>query len=284
MSSHLRGWQYRRLWSVASEPGERPGRPATRPVGQGRQDMGTAVVHFEIGGPDDQPLITFYRQLFGWDLQAMPGGGYTLIDTRGGGGINGGIGKSQTGEPWSTFYVEADDLQAVLDRAESMGAKTAMPVTDFGGMVTIAMFTDPDGLLVGLVKSADPAQSQDQPGPSAGSGEPVDWFEVLGSDAEHTQRFYADLFGWTVDTTGFPGYGMTDTRAGRGIQGGLGAGEQRWATIYASVADVEQTLAKAESVGGSRAYGPMAVDDRMQTGAFRDPAGNMFGVYHRAAH
>jgi predicted enzyme related to lactoylglutathione lyase len=109
----------------------------------------------------------------------------------------------------------------------------------------------------------------------------VDWFEVLGSDAEHTQRFYADLFGWTVDTTGFPGYGMTDTRAGRGS---LGAGEHRWATIYASVADVEQTLAKAESLGGSRAYGPMAVDDRMQTGAFRDPAGNVFGVYHRAAH
>ena len=86
-----------------------------------------------------------------------------------------------------------------------------MPVTDFGGMVTIAMFTDPDGLLVGLVKSADPGQQQDQPGPSAGAGEPVDWFEVLGSDAGRTQRFYADLFGWTVDTAGFPGYGMTDT-------------------------------------------------------------------------
>jgi len=106
---------------------------------------------------------------------------------------------------------------------------------------------------------------------------------VLGSDAENTQRFYADLFGWTVDTTGFPGFGMTDTRASRGIQGGLGAGEQRWATIYASVADVEQTLARAESLGGSRAYGPVAVDGRMQTGAFRDPAGNVFGVYHRAA-
>jgi uncharacterized protein len=245
--------------------------------------MGNAVMHFEIGGPDDQPLVAFYRQLFGWDLQPMPGG-YTLIDTRGGGGINGGIGKSQTGEPWSAFYVEATDLQAVLDRAESMGAKTVMPVTDFGGMVTIAMFTDPDGLLVGLVKAADPGQPQDQAGPSAGPGEPVDWFEVLGSDAGRTQRFYADLFGWTVDTSGFPGYGMTDTGAGRGIQGGLGAGEQRWATIYARVADVEQSLASAETLGGSRVYGPMAVDDHMQTGAFRDPAGNVFGVYHRAAH
>jgi predicted enzyme related to lactoylglutathione lyase len=77
---------------------------------------------------------------------------------------------------------------------------------------------------------------------------------------------------------------MTDTGAGRGIQGGLGAGEQRWATIYAQVADVEQTLARAESLGGSRVYGPMAVDDHMQTGALRDPAGNVFGVYHHAAH
>src|SRR5499427_2419349 len=184
--------------------------------------MGNAVVHFEIGGPDDAPLVTFYGELFGWKLQAFEGGGYTLIDTNGGGGINGGIGKSQTGEPWSTFYVEAEDLQAVLGKAESLGAKTVMPVTDFGGAVTIAMFNDPDGLLIGLVKSADPSAAEQPPGPSAGAGEPVDWFEVLGSDAGRTQRFYGELFGWTVDTCGFPGYGMTDTGAGRGIQGGLG--------------------------------------------------------------
>jgi predicted enzyme related to lactoylglutathione lyase len=162
-----------------------------------------------------------------------------------------------------------------------------MPVTDFGGAVTIAMFNDPDGLLVGLVKAADPAQGE-APGPSAGTGEPVDWFEVLGSDSGRTQRFYTELFGWTVDGGGSgapPSYGMTATGAGHGIQGGLGSSTgPRWATIYASVADVEQTLAKAESLGGSRIYGPMAVDDHMQTGAFRDPAGNVFGVYHHGDH
>jgi hypothetical protein len=26
------------------------------------------------------------------------------------------------------------------------------------------------------------------------------------------------------------------------------------------------------------------VDDHMQTGAFRDPAGNVFGVYHHGEH
>jgi len=261
--------------------------------------VGNPVVHFEVGAADDGLLAAFYGELFGWGLQGFSGGGYTMIDTRGGGGINGGIGKSQTGEPWSAFYVEADDLQAMLDKAKSLGGATVVPVTDFGGAVTIAMFGDPDGLLVGLVRApAGPSQGG-EPAPSAGSGEAVTWFEVMGSDAARTQRFYADLFGWTVDSSVFPGYATVDTGAGRGIQGGIGGGAgARWATVYAGVADVEQTLRRAEKLGGSRIsdsgvpalksaaraalYGPDSADDGMETGAFRDPAGNVFGISHKS--
>ena len=256
--------------------------------------MGNAVVHFEIGAADDGPLVAFYGELFGWGLQGLPGGGYTLIDTRGGGGINGGIGRSRSGEPWSAFYVETADLQATLDTANSLGGTTVMPVTDFGAAVTIAMFSDPDGLLVGLVRAPAESAQGDEPAPSAGPGAPVTWFEVMGSDAARTQRFYADVFGWAVDGSAFPGYATVDTGTGRGIQGGLGGGaESRWATIYAAVADVDQTLSRAEKLGGSRIsdpgvpalkaaaraalYGP--TDDRMKTGAFRDPSGNVFGIF-----
>jgi uncharacterized protein len=249
--------------------------------------MGNPVVHFELGGPDDEPLVRFYGELFGWGLQRVPGDGifYTLVDTRGGGGVNGGIGKSATGEPWATFYVEADDLQPVLDKAESLGGKTVMPVVEVPGMVTFAMFTDLDGLLVGLVKRAEPREGAPQ-GPSVGHGVPVDWFEVLGSDGARTQAFYGELFGWKLNDRGSPGYGLVDTDAGgRGIQGGIGAGgEQRWATIYANVPDVEKTLARAEQLGGTRVYGPTQVDDHTETGALRDPAGNVFGVYHHPPH
>jgi hypothetical protein len=252
-------------------------------------------VHFEVGAADDGPLAAFYGELFGWGLQSLPGGGYTMVDTRGGSGINGGIGKSQAGEPWSTFYVETDDLQATLDKANSLGGTTVMPVTDFGGAVTIAMFNDPDGLLVGLVRAPAEASGGDEPAPSAGPGAPVTWFEVMGSDAARTQRFYADLFGWAVDSSVFPGYATVDTGTGRGIQGALGGGEQsRWATIYAKVADVGQTFSRAEKLGGSRISDPGVPalkaaarvarygsrdDDHMQTGAFRDPAGNVFGIF-----
>jgi predicted enzyme related to lactoylglutathione lyase len=258
--------------------------------------VGNAVVHFEIGAADDGPLVAFYAELFGWGLQGFPGGGYTLVDTRGGGGINGGIGRSQTGEPWSAFYVETDDMQATLDKASALGGTTIMPVTDFGGAVTIAMFNDPDGLLIGLVRAPD-EPAGDEPAPSAGAGAPVDWFEVMGADAARTQRFYADLFGWTVDTS-FPGYAAVDTGSGRGIQGGIGGGEaSRWATVYARVADVDEALSRAEKLGGARISDPglsalkaasraalyEGSGDPVKTSAFRDPAGNTFGLYHYAA-
>jgi hypothetical protein len=253
--------------------------------------MGKAVVRFEISAADDGPLVGFYGQLFGWELHGLPGGDYTRIDTRGGLGLNGGIRKSRTGEPWSTFYVETDDLQATLDKATALGGTTVMPVTHLGA-ANQAMFNDPDGLLVGLVQaSAEPSQA-DWPAPSAGSQEPVDWFEVMGSDAARTQQFYAVLFGWTLDYAGFPDYAVVDTGTDRGIIGGLGGGvESRWTTIYAAVDDVDQTLSRAEKLGGSRVSDPGVpalkraarqarfgfVDHK--TAAFRDPAGNVFGIY-----
>jgi uncharacterized protein len=237
--------------------------------------MANPVVRFEVGAADDQPLVRFYGAMFGWDLQAVADG-YTLVDTRGGTGINGSIGRSQSGEPWATFYVQVDDLQATLDRAEALGGRTVWPVTELPGMA-FAMFDDPDGLLVGLQRG-DASFGAVTAGPSPGDGAAVDWFEVLGADAARSQRFYGELFGWAVPEGA---YGQVTA----GIGGGIGAGgETRWATVYAAVADVEATLARAESLGATRVYGPNPVDDHTWTGAFRDPAGNAFGVYRHGPH
>ena len=50
-----------------------------------------------------------------------------------------------------TFYVGADDPQATLDKAEELGGTTIMPVTELEN-VTIALFVDPEGHVVGLAK------------------------------------------------------------------------------------------------------------------------------------
>ena len=111
---------------------------------------------FEVTGQDGPALQRFYSELFGWEVTDAGGGvGYGLV-AAGEKGIGGGIGASPDGGPgWVTFYVEVDDPAAYLAEAEKLGAKTVVPlseVPDYG--LTFAMFTDPEGHLVGLSKGA----------------------------------------------------------------------------------------------------------------------------------
>ena len=115
--------------------------------------MPNPVVHFEIMGSDGAALQGFYRELFGWKVDTDDEWQYGLVETGGGGGINGGIAGTQDGDAKRiTVYAAVDDPQAYLDKAEGLGATTLMPVTDMGGLV-IAMFRDPAGNATGLVKN-----------------------------------------------------------------------------------------------------------------------------------
>ncbi|HVB14316.1 MAG TPA: VOC family protein [Candidatus Dormibacteraeota bacterium] len=70
-------------------------------------------------------------------------------------GIGGGIGGGDGGDEasWVTFYVEVDDPQATLDKIEQLGGKVQLPVTDVPGGPTMALFRDPEGHLIGLVRA-----------------------------------------------------------------------------------------------------------------------------------
>lgn len=115
--------------------------------------MPNPVVHFEIVGKDGRRLQQFYGELFGWTINADNPHGYGLVDT-GSGGIGGGIGTTD-GPNWVTIYVEVPDLQATLQKAESLGGRTLMPPTEIPGAATLAMFADPEGNIIGLLKARD---------------------------------------------------------------------------------------------------------------------------------
>jgi len=115
--------------------------------------MGNPVVHFEINAKDGKKLQSFYASLFDWKIDADNPMNYGMVDTQGAGGIAGGIGQTEDGGPtYVTFYVQVPDLQASLDKAEKLGAKTIMPPTEIPGVVTIAMFEDIEGNKIGLIK------------------------------------------------------------------------------------------------------------------------------------
>ncbi len=113
--------------------------------------MPNPVVHWEISAKDAKKAQDFYANLFGWHVDSSNPMNYGLVDTHGEGGINGGI--PQTDEkPGVTIFIQVDDLQAYLDKAEKLGGKAVMPPTEIPNMVTLAMFSDLDGNVIGLVK------------------------------------------------------------------------------------------------------------------------------------
>ena len=45
-------------------------------------------------------------------------------------------------------------------------------------------------------------------------------FEIMGADSKKTQQYYADLFGWKVDSNNPMNYGIASTKDGEvGIDG-----------------------------------------------------------------
>jgi predicted enzyme related to lactoylglutathione lyase len=122
-------------------------------------------------------------------------------------------------------------------------------------------------------------------------GQPVVHFEIVGKDPKKLHRYYSDLFGWEIDADNPMNYGIIQRDAnlnsdGIGIGGGVGTGPEGYSghvTFYVEVPDVEEALAKAESLGGSRMMGPEKVMEGVEIGLFNDPEGHVVGVVKSAA-
>jgi predicted enzyme related to lactoylglutathione lyase len=115
--------------------------------------MGAPVVHWEINSRDAQKAIDFYGRLFDWTVSQVESMQYGLVDTGVKMGINGGISKVEEGvNSFVTVYVQVEDPQAYLDKAVGLGARIIRPVTEIPDMITYALFADPEGNTVGIVK------------------------------------------------------------------------------------------------------------------------------------
>jgi uncharacterized protein len=121
--------------------------------------MGQPVVHFEIVAKDAAKVQSYYADLFGWEIDADNPVGYGVVPREGntnpeGIGIGGGITRGPEGyEGHVTFYVEVPDVEAALAKAESLGGSRMMgPEQPMEG-VEIGLFNDPEGHVVGVVKS-----------------------------------------------------------------------------------------------------------------------------------
>lgn len=118
------------------------------------------VVHFEIYADDPDKLAGFYKDLFGWGIESVPGMDYRFVKTvstdgKGmpttAGGINGGLTSRPMPEArfWLN-YVNVDSVETSLSRAQQLGATEIRGKTPVPGMGWFAVLNDPQGNPFGL--------------------------------------------------------------------------------------------------------------------------------------
>jgi len=124
------------------------------------------VVHAEIRSSDPDATRAFFGELFGWRTHdvPMPNGAYTMIktgdhtigrDTPDGTGIPGGIGGGAGYPAHVVFYVGVPDVEAALAQAESLGGSRVMGPEKVMEDIEIGLFNDPEGHLIGVVKTPE---------------------------------------------------------------------------------------------------------------------------------
>jgi predicted enzyme related to lactoylglutathione lyase len=128
--------------------------------------MGQPVIHFEVIGRDPEKLRSYYGELFGWEFDTSApvsnavseAGNYGFVDrntTDDGVGIPGGVGGGKDYARHVIFYVGVPDVEAALQKAESLGGTRTMgPDQAPGTNLVVGHFTDPEGHLIGLAGTA----------------------------------------------------------------------------------------------------------------------------------
>lgn len=237
--------------------------------------MDNPVVRFEVmgNGGDPSSLVHFYTELFGWTAApVLDDVSYLSVNTGTTRGISGGIGAWQR-PSHVTFYVQVNDLAAILAKAEELGGKA---LTDLGEVSnsTVADVADHDGNLVSLVlRTPRPDRNE------SGGQHPVVYFEIQGSNWQSTRDFWSTLFGWKVKD--FPEYNYSIVPGNEAdIVGGIGQSPngQKLVTIYVQVSDLQATLDRATNLGGRTVKPIFGVPNVQQFAHFADPAGNIVGL------
>jgi len=119
--------------------------------------MGNPVVHWELMSKDPENVSRFYEKIFDWKIQHRPEMNYRIVETGGQGGINGGILKPEREGSWPgnmLFYIAVDDLAAYRARIVAAGGKIHVEEQEVPGMGALCLFTDPEGRMMGLWKTA----------------------------------------------------------------------------------------------------------------------------------
>ena len=118
------------------------------------------VVHVEIPAANVEAASKFYEALFGWKMQNIPEMNYTMWED--GSGFGGGFNTVSEENPVGQVlvYIDSDDIEADLKKAEKLGGKVLHKKTEIPGTGWFGTFQDPTGNVLALYTSMNPKFNQ----------------------------------------------------------------------------------------------------------------------------
>jgi predicted enzyme related to lactoylglutathione lyase len=124
------------------------------------QGVDHTIVHFEIPADDPERAAKFYRELFGWQIKKWEGSTddrenfeYWMVQTvptdaqgmPARPGVNGGLMRRMFPGQAPVNYINVEDVDQFVKKAEELGAKIMMAKHPVQGMGWFAQFSDPEG-------------------------------------------------------------------------------------------------------------------------------------------
>ena len=110
---------------------------------------------------------------------------------------------------------------------------------------------------------------------------PVVHFEIRGRDPKGLRDFYSALFGWQMREDPAINYTFIEHGAGgpaEGVGGGIVAADAPRVLVYVQVADLRETLRRAEELGGKAVMQPIDIPNGPTIAEAEDPEGNRVGL------
>ena len=119
--------------------------------------------------------------------------------------------------------------------------------------------------------------------PHYGHGK-ICYLEIPTQELARSIAFYQDVFGWKTRTRGDGSTAFDDAVgevSGTWVKGRAPAAEVGL-LVYIMVNDAADTVARVQAAGGTIIQ-PIGADAPEITARFRDPSGNIFGIYQQPA-
>jgi predicted enzyme related to lactoylglutathione lyase len=235
---------------------------------------------------DPQAARAFYGALFGWTVEELGMDGVTVLLLRNGEQTIGTI-MAETSLPASHWlpYLAVADVDRSCRRAGEMGGRVSGAATNVPRLGRFSVLDDPQGAAFSVLRR--PSDAGPPPDPNRVGPGDFCWEELHTSDPEAAARFYADVFGWSIESTPmeFPYWiAKNGDQMVAGFMRQPPEAPQRPAWLsYVAVADVDASAAQAVSLGGIVLVPPSDIPEMGRFAVLADPGGASFALFQAAA-